>query len=161
VIEGKLTDINLTGNNRLRNAYLKPRIEAAGGPPLRLQDLRDQLELLRQNPNIEQVNAELRPGAELGESALDVRVSEQSTFELGVIFDNHRSPSVGASASARTSRTATCSAFPTASGPRPHSPTAGSTSSTSSAATTAATRSGSGRKSSSTTRSPSRPPTPR
>ncbi|HEX8340128.1 MAG TPA: ShlB/FhaC/HecB family hemolysin secretion/activation protein, partial [Tepidisphaeraceae bacterium] len=96
VIEGKLTDVNISGNKRLRGAYLKPRIERAGGPPLKLGELRDGLELLRQNPNIEQINAELRPGAELGESALDVRVTEKDTFELGVIFDNHRSPSVGA-----------------------------------------------------------------
>ncbi len=96
IIEGRLSDVKIQGNDRLNEAYLKSRIDRAGVQPLNLNRLRDQLEVLRQNPNISQINAELRPGADLGESVLDVRVAENETLQLGFVFDNHRSPSVGA-----------------------------------------------------------------
>jgi hemolysin activation/secretion protein len=96
IVEGKLTDVQISGNKRLRDRYLRGRIFASARPPLSLQSLRDQLEILRQNPNISQINAELRPGAEPGDAALDVRVQENNPYQVGLIFDNHRSPSVGA-----------------------------------------------------------------
>jgi hemolysin activation/secretion protein len=96
IIEGKLSDVQIAGNKRLRDRYLRSRIILGAGTPLQLQSLRDQLEILRQNPNLSQINAELRPGGELGTSSLDVRVQENRPYQVGLIFDNHRSPSVGA-----------------------------------------------------------------
>ena len=61
-----------------------------------MNELKEGLQLLRQNPNVRQVNAELKPGAAPGEGVLDVRVADQQPFRVGLQADNHRPPSVGA-----------------------------------------------------------------
>ncbi|HUJ11450.1 MAG TPA: ShlB/FhaC/HecB family hemolysin secretion/activation protein [Verrucomicrobiae bacterium] len=96
IVEGKLTKTEVTGNRWLRDDYLQQRLELRAGPPLNVNQLRDGLQLLRQNPNVEQINAELQPGAEPGEAHLLVRVHDQQPFRLGLQVDNARPPSVGA-----------------------------------------------------------------
>jgi len=75
--------------------YLRPRIESAAGRVLNIDRLRDELELLRQNPNIERLNAELKPGASPGQSELDVLIEERQPFHAGVELSNRRPPSIG------------------------------------------------------------------
>jgi hemolysin activation/secretion protein len=96
IVEGKLTDVNLTGNKRLRNNYVISRVKRGGKSPLNILRLRNQLELIRQNPNLTRVNAELRPGAEPGEAYLDVQIAESNPFQIGLQVSNRRSPAVGA-----------------------------------------------------------------
>lgn len=98
IVEGRLGDIRLTGNARLRDRYLLTRLRRAAGPPLNLVRLKDQLELFRQDPNIATVNAELRPGTDPGDAGLDVRVAEANPWQLGVVVSNRRPPSVGSTA---------------------------------------------------------------
>ncbi|HUJ70690.1 MAG TPA: POTRA domain-containing protein, partial [Verrucomicrobiae bacterium] len=95
IIEGRLTDINLTGNRWLRRSYVIGRLQAHVGLPLNVDEIRDGLQLLRDNANIQQVNAELRPGTSPGESYLNLRLHEQQPFRAGVQVDNERPPSVG------------------------------------------------------------------
>jgi len=95
IIEGQLTGITLTGNRWLRSSYVTDRLQGRVGSPLNVDRLRDGLQLLRDNPNVEQVNAELRPGALPGESYLNLRLREQQPFRVGVQVDNERPPSVG------------------------------------------------------------------
>ncbi|MGA2139572.1 MAG: ShlB/FhaC/HecB family hemolysin secretion/activation protein [Verrucomicrobiia bacterium] len=95
IIEGQLTGITLTGNRWLRSSYVTDRLQKRVGSPLNVDRLRDGLQLLRDNPNVEQVNAELRPGALPGESYLNLRLREQQPFRIGVQVDNERPPSVG------------------------------------------------------------------
>jgi hemolysin activation/secretion protein len=80
----------------LWNIYIINRVKVGAGPPLNINDLKTQLELLRQEPNIQAVNAELMPGDQLGESVLDLAVTERNPFQVGLQFGNPRSPSVGA-----------------------------------------------------------------
>ena len=94
IIEGVLSDIELTGNRWLRGNYLKDRVRRWADRPLNIARLREGLQLLRQNPNIEQINAELRPGVAPGESILDLRAKDQQPFRLGLQVDNYRPPSV-------------------------------------------------------------------
>src|SRR5688572_9847873 len=78
VVEGKLTDVNLEYRDRndalkpvkgrLRREYVVSRVRRGAKPPLNIIRLRNQLEVLRQNPNLSRVNAELRPGTEPGEA---------------------------------------------------------------------------------------------
>jgi hemolysin activation/secretion protein len=75
--------------------YVLPRIRRAAGQVLNIDNLRDQLELLRQNPNIERINAELKPGPTPGTSELDVLIEERFPFHLGLEFSNRRPPSIG------------------------------------------------------------------
>jgi len=95
IIEGRLTDINLTGNRWLRRGYVVDRLQEHVRLPLNVDEIRDGLQLLRDNPNIQQVNAELHPGPSPGESYLNVRLREQQPFRAGVQVDNERPPSVG------------------------------------------------------------------
>lgn len=96
IVEGELSSISLSGNHWLRDKYLLSRIRRWSDPPLNLNRLQEGLQLLRQNPNVAQINAELKPGLTPGESVLDLRVKEHQPFRLGLQFDNQRPPSVGA-----------------------------------------------------------------
>jgi hemolysin activation/secretion protein len=92
IVEGRLTDVNVTGNQRLRRGYIISRVQHAGKPPLNVIRLKDQLEVLRQNPNLTRINAELRPGTEPGEATLDVQVADSNPWQFGVRVSNRRSP---------------------------------------------------------------------
>ncbi len=96
VVEGTLAKVEVHGNHWLRNAYIETQLRRWTESPLNLNELKEGLQLLRQNPNITQVNAELLPGAAPGESTLDLRVTDQHPFRLALEIDNHRPPSVGA-----------------------------------------------------------------
>ena len=97
IVEGVLSDITIRGpNRRLRDGYIKSRLQRRAGPPLNVLELKEGLLLLRQNPNVKQVNAELRPGTKPGESYLDVYLQEEPPYRLGLQVDNQRPPSVGA-----------------------------------------------------------------
>ena len=80
---------------RLNDSYLLPRIWRDRDEPLNVLELRNNLELLRQNPNVRRINAELRPGVAPGESELEVQVEENNPWQLALNFNNRRSPSVG------------------------------------------------------------------
>jgi hemolysin activation/secretion protein len=95
IVEGVLSEIHLTGNRWLRDGFIKSRVERWAGPPLNLNQLQEGLQVLRQNPNIGQINAELKPGIAPGQSQLDLRVVDQQPFGLGLQVDNQRPPSVG------------------------------------------------------------------
>lgn len=96
IVEGQLTGINLSGNTWLRDGYIESRLQRWSTPPLNLNKLQEGLQLLRQNPNVEQINAELKPGTAPGEAVLDLRVKDKHPFRLGLQADNQRPPSVGA-----------------------------------------------------------------
>jgi len=98
IIEGRLSEIHVkqVGQHFLRAKYLRDRIVIGSGPPLNIVDLQQKLEILRQDPNVARVNAELHPGPTAGTSILDVDVAETNPFQAGLEFNNHRSPVVGA-----------------------------------------------------------------
>jgi hemolysin activation/secretion protein len=96
VVEGVLSGIELEGNRWMRDGYIEGHLQRWAGAPLNMNDLREGLQLLRQNPNVQQVNAELKPGIAPGESILDLRVQDQQPFRVGLQIDNQRPPTVGA-----------------------------------------------------------------
>ena len=96
LVEGQLTEIKVTGNWWLRSWWLKHGLRRSTGRPLNMNKLKQGLELLRQDPNVAQINAELMPGGKPGESILDVKVKENNPFHLSMDFSNRRPPSVGA-----------------------------------------------------------------
>jgi hemolysin activation/secretion protein len=96
IIEGVLSEINLHGNRWLRDSYIKSRIERWTRPPLNLNRAQEGLQLLRENPNVEKINAELKPGVAPGQSQLDLRVVDRQPFHFGLQADNQRPPTVGA-----------------------------------------------------------------
>lgn len=95
VIEGSLEQIRIEGAQRVRDNYIRSRIELGAKPPLNRDQLEDQLRLLKADPLFSNVEASLRPGNELGKSILIVRVTEASPWQGFVGSDNFSPPSVG------------------------------------------------------------------
>jgi hemolysin activation/secretion protein len=95
IIEGTLSEVELHGNRWLRDWYIKNHVRRWSRPPLNVTQLQEGLQLLRENPNVKQINAELKPGVSPGESLLDLRVEDRQPFRFGIQIDNQRPPSVG------------------------------------------------------------------
>ena len=97
VLEGELEDINVSGTERLSSEYISTRIEAAAQKPVNIDNLLSALQLLRLDPLINSVSAELSAGVRPGTSLLDIRIQEADVFNISTSFNNNRSPSVGSS----------------------------------------------------------------
>ena len=95
VLEGKLEDIIITGTKRLNSDYIRSRIEKNADVPLNVESLLEALQMLRIDPLIENVSAELSAGISPGTSLLEVEIEEADPFKITAKFDNRRSPSVG------------------------------------------------------------------
>ncbi len=95
VIEGSLEKITVEGNQRVKSAYIRSRIGLGAQPPLNRDRLEDQLRLLKADPLFTNVEASLRPGTNLGQSILVVRVTEAKSFSGVIGVDNYSPPSVG------------------------------------------------------------------
>ncbi|ODH00442.1 peptide transporter [Nostoc sp. KVJ20] len=95
VIEGTVQEIKIIGNRRLHSQYIRDRIQLGTGKPLNIPRLLEKLQLLRLDPRIQNLSAELQTGLQLGTNVLQVEVEEAETFKLTANLDNGRSPSVG------------------------------------------------------------------
>ncbi|MEA5618389.1 ShlB/FhaC/HecB family hemolysin secretion/activation protein [Cronbergia sp. UHCC 0137] len=95
VVEGSLQEIKIVGNRRLNSQYIRSRIKLGAGKPLNVPHLLEKLQLLRLDPRIQNLSAELQTGVTLGTNVLQVDVKEADTFKLTATLDNRRSPSVG------------------------------------------------------------------
>ncbi len=95
VTEGRLADIQITGNQRLFTSYIRERLKLGAKTPLNSNALEDQLRLLKAVPYLENVEASLRPGDKPGESILVVRVQEdKQPFVMSFGVDNYVPPSI-------------------------------------------------------------------
>jgi len=94
VIEGNIEDIQINGLSRLREGYVESRLSGASAP-LNQAALRESLQLLQLDPNIQTVNAELTAGSQPGESLLILDLDEPNPFNAFTSADNLRSPSIG------------------------------------------------------------------
>ena len=95
VLEGRLDEVNVEVDGRLRSRYIRNRLELAGKSPLNVNDLLEGLQLLQLNPLVDTISAELAAGVQPGTSILDVEVDEADTFNVNLLLNNGRSPSVG------------------------------------------------------------------
>ena len=96
IVEARLTEIAVRGLEHYRSAILRARVRRGIREPLDIHDVEKQLRLLDQDPRIEQINGQIRPGAERGEAILELVVVERDPRQLTLAFDNDESPSVGA-----------------------------------------------------------------
>ena len=96
IVEGWLDAVNVMNEGWLRSGYLQKRLQREVGKPLNLDDLKLGLELIRRDDKIRKINTALVPGEELGQSQLDMIVTENKVFDVGVGVSNRRPPSVGA-----------------------------------------------------------------
>jgi hemolysin activation/secretion protein len=96
IIEGEIDQIEITDNKWFRSGYIRRRLALGAQPPVNINALQRRLQLLQQDDRIERLNAELRPGVQLGKSELHVRVEDRIPFSVALEFNNHQSPTVGA-----------------------------------------------------------------
>ena len=94
IVEGQLTEIDLHGNFWYRGWWLRNQLRRAAGRPVNFNNLKVGLQLLRQNPTISRINAELKPAVKLGGSILDVALKDEHPFRAGFEISNKRPPSV-------------------------------------------------------------------
>jgi len=96
IVEGRLTEIVVGGDNRFRAGYLRDRLALGAGPVLNISQLQERMQLMLQDPQISRVAAELAPGIQRGEAALRADVTGAPAFIAGATLSNERSPAVGA-----------------------------------------------------------------
>ena len=96
IVEGRLDNINVLNEGWLRKGYVTSRIHREVSDPLNLDDLKRGLEFVRRDEKIRKINTALVPGDELGQSHLDMIVTENRVFDVGLGVSNRRPPSVGA-----------------------------------------------------------------
>ena len=95
VIEGRLDKIEVEGRGRLNLSYICSRIGLGVSTPLNLNQLEEQLRLLRVNPLFKKLDASLRPTGKRGESTLVITMSEANPLIANLGVDNYSPPSVG------------------------------------------------------------------
>lgn len=95
IVEGVVTEIEVTGNKSLNEGYIRNRLSRGIGPPLNIGALERRLQLALQDPLIEQMNVEVRPGVKPGEATLGARVVEANPYQLTASIANSEPPSVG------------------------------------------------------------------
>jgi hemolysin activation/secretion protein len=95
VIEGSLEAINVTGNKRLRSGYISKRIARGAAKPLNVNNLLESLQMLKLDPLVTNISADLQAGAKPNSQILQVDVKEAKSFYIAPSLDNARSPSVG------------------------------------------------------------------
>jgi hemolysin activation/secretion protein len=95
IVEGGLEDIKITGTRRLNPSYVRSRLGIATNKPLKRDRLLAALQLLQQNPLIQNLSAELSTGTIPGQNLLEVQVKEADSFDTKIALDNGRSPAVG------------------------------------------------------------------
>ena len=96
MVEGRLSRIDVEGNQWFRSSYLRDRVARGVSTPLSIQPLQERIQLLQQDPRIERINAELKPGDVRGESVLNLRVKDANPFKAWLEFNNYQTPVVGA-----------------------------------------------------------------
>ncbi len=95
VIEGRLTEVRVASDERFAPDYIRGRVAPPAGEPLNVVPLQERIQVLLANPRIERVNAELGPGERAGEAILRLDVKEAPPYEIGFVYANNRSPSIG------------------------------------------------------------------
>ncbi len=94
VVEGELEDMKVNVEGLDRN-YVESRLAIATKKPLNQNRLQEALQLLRLDPLIDSINAELSAGTKPGLSFLTVNVTVAKSFSTQLNLNNNRNPSVG------------------------------------------------------------------
>ncbi|MEM9544187.1 MAG: ShlB/FhaC/HecB family hemolysin secretion/activation protein [Cyanobacteria bacterium P01_E01_bin.42] len=95
VIEGAISSMEIMGLEQFQSSYFTARLGLGIDDPFNVNDLEDRLRLLRINPLISNLDTNLEPGEELGESNLFVEIEEALPVFGSVFVDNYSAASVG------------------------------------------------------------------
>ena len=95
VVEGRLGEISVEGLQHLQADYVRQRLSLCAEPPLNINCLQEQLQLLGRNPLFQQVRANLDNSQALV-SPVTVTLQEAPRFRLAVEANNAENPAGGA-----------------------------------------------------------------
>jgi len=102
IVEGRLSAVEISGLDHLRESYLRREFMRSADGPLNVSRLQERMQVLLQENLVKQVNAELKPGSQPGESILRAQVSEGPRYALDLSVANDRPVSVGETGGALT-----------------------------------------------------------
>ncbi|MBD2353258.1 ShlB/FhaC/HecB family hemolysin secretion/activation protein [Tolypothrix sp. FACHB-123] len=96
VIEGSIEEIQIDPpTKRIHPDYVRSRLSMGSHKPFSQPKLEEQLRLLQIDPLFTKVEASIRPGTNVGQSIVVVRVTETKPFDLILSADNYSPPSLG------------------------------------------------------------------
>jgi hemolysin activation/secretion protein len=95
-VEGRVTDIEVTGTEHFNPEYFQSRLARGIEPPFNVNNLGQEQQILLQNPFVRRLNLELLPGLEPGEARLHADLLEASRYQLSTQIADDQSPTVGA-----------------------------------------------------------------
>ena len=98
ILEGHITEVVIKGQEGLHESYIAKRLAGDTQQALNLPELQDRFQMLLSDPLISRMNARLLPGSSPGQSILDVDVSRAKPYQLSLLGNNQRPPSIGAEA---------------------------------------------------------------
>ncbi|MGI9304690.1 MAG: ShlB/FhaC/HecB family hemolysin secretion/activation protein [Gammaproteobacteria bacterium] len=96
IVEGVISRVQIDTDGRLRNSYLRKRIQSSGHEVFNIAKTERNLQILQQNHRIESLQSQLLPGAHAGQSILEVGVREARPYSAMLESSNYESPNVGA-----------------------------------------------------------------
>ena len=98
IIEGQLSDMHITGLQRLRPSYLRKRLQhfLHEDKVFNLYALQQELRLLEQSALIDRLHGSIQPDTERGHARFKLQVEEARPWQVRLAFNNHASPNVGA-----------------------------------------------------------------
>jgi len=97
VVEGEVEQLQVNGLSRLRDGYVRDRINRVIDAPLNIRRLEEGLQILQIDPLLNRVNAELTAGSGPGRNLLILDLEEADPFIGTLGADNYRAPSIGSS----------------------------------------------------------------
>ncbi len=95
IVEGALERVDVEGLRRLRDGYVRNRLLLAADVPLDVNAIEERVRLLREDPRIAELHAELLPGSAPGLAVLRVRAEESRAYQLNFWGGTLQSPTVG------------------------------------------------------------------
>jgi hemolysin activation/secretion protein len=98
IVEGRLDEVRIKGQERLRERYIQQRLQGASEAPLNINELQDRFQMMLADPLISKMHGRLLPGAALGHSIFDVEITRARPYGLSLFGNNFRPPSIGAEA---------------------------------------------------------------
>lgn len=95
VIESYVEKIEIEGTKRINPNYVRSRIALGIRKPLATGDIEEQLRLLQTDPLFSKVEGIIRPGTQVGQNILVVKVTEAEPLKTALTVDNYSPPSIG------------------------------------------------------------------
>lgn len=98
IVEGKINEVRIKGQERLREGYISNRLLPDPEKPFNLPKLQDHFQTLLTDPLISRMNGRILPGISPGQGILDVDVVRARPYQLSLLGNNQRPPSIGGEA---------------------------------------------------------------